>query len=243
MFLLPATLKNKIRSRLRYRLFGQRQFIDEVFSIDRTYDLIKRNQIDIRTAVDIGANTGQWAHNFSRHFPSTRLLSIEANPDNLALLRRVNPDSMQACLAEVAGEDRTFYLPNPSLEKNNTGASLYKELLPGYQDPVCLQLKTSTLDGLKRQFDLIKLDVQGAELDILKGGNATLDTAKFVMIELSLSRYNLDSPLAAEVIAFLHSRSFVFIAVNEILFHKSKPIQLDCCFVHSRFGKFASLDA
>ena len=159
MVMLPARLKNKIRNSLRQRLFGGRKFIDEVISIEHTYDLIKRSQIGIHNAVDIGANAGQWAENFFSHFPSSSLLSIEANPVNLAPLKRVNPDSMQACLAEIAGEIRTFYLPNPAVEKNNTGASLYKEVLPGYQDPVCLELKTSTLDGLKRQFDLIKLDV------------------------------------------------------------------------------------
>ena len=185
---------------------------------------------------------GNGLKTFFFHFPSSNLLSIEANPDNLAPLKRVNPDSIQACLAETS-EIRTFYLPNPAVEKNNTGVSLYKEVLPGYQDPVCLELKTSTLDGLKRQFDLIKLDVQGAELDVLKGGYATLDTAKIVMIELSLCRYNLNSPLAAEVIAYLHNRGFVFLAINEVLFHKTKPIQLDCCFVHSRLSKLVSLDA
>ena len=58
MIPLPSKLKNKIRNRLRHRLFGRRQFIDEAFSLDRTYDLINRSQIDIHTAVDIGANAG-----------------------------------------------------------------------------------------------------------------------------------------------------------------------------------------
>jgi FkbM family methyltransferase len=243
MIPLPKLLKNTIRRYCRLRLFGEQPFVDEVFAIDRTYELIKRNQVDILTAVDIGANKGQWAQAFSRYFPQSSLLSIEANPDNLALLRQVNPDSIQACLAETAGQRRTFYLPNPAVERINTGASLYREVLPGYADPVCLELETSTLDGLSREFDLIKLDVQGAELDVLKGGAATLNSAKFVMIELGLSCYNHNAPLAAEVIAYLHGRGFILLAVNEVLFHHRKPIQLDCCFVHSNLSRLASLGA
>ncbi|MDC3009365.1 FkbM family methyltransferase [Synechococcus sp. AH-736-G20] len=243
MLPLSGNLKNKIREIFRYRLFRERKFIDEVFSVERTFDLIKRQGIDIRSAVDVGANTGQWAKNFLCHFPEVRLLSIEANPDNLPELRTVNPDSIQACLAETSGDIRTFYLPNPVIETNNTGASLYKELLPAYEDAVRLELETSTLDGFNRHFDLIKLDVQGAELDVLKGGISTLANAKFVMIELSLSRYNHSSPLAAEVIAYLHDVGFIFLSVNEVLFHNSKPIQLDCCFVQSRLAHLANLDA
>lgn len=141
MIPLPSKLKNRIRNHLRYRLFGERRSIDEVFAVDHTYDLIKRSKIVISAAVNIGANKGQWALRFSRHFPRARLLSIEANPINLEDLRRVNPDSMQACLAETAGQDRIFYLPNSAVESDNMGASLYRELLPGYRALVCLQLQ------------------------------------------------------------------------------------------------------
>lgn len=241
--LFPKPLKDAIRNHLRQRLFRDQPLVDEVFSIDQTCNLIKRNQVEILTAVDIGANTGQWVQAFSRHFPRASVLSIEANPDNLPLLREVNPDCLQACLAETAGQHRTFYLPNPAVERINTGASLYREVLPGYADPICIELETSTLDSLDREFDLIKLDVQGAELDVLRGGSATLDSAKFVMIELGLSCYNHNAPLAAEVIAYLHSRNFILLAINEVLFHRHKPIQLDCCFVHSSLSGLVSLFA
>jgi len=158
---LPEKLKQLIRKQIDKRLFKGRQFIDNVFNVDNSFELIKNHNIKLLSAVDIGANVGQWAGNFKRHFPETHLLSIEANPENLPSLLSVNPDSIQACLANMSGEIREFYLPNPSVERINTGASLYREVLPGYKDPIRLQLKTTTLDTLERQFDLIKLDVQG----------------------------------------------------------------------------------
>lgn len=236
-------LKRAFRRHLRSRLFGEHQFIDEVFSIDATYNLIKRSQLAVNSAIDIGANTGQWVKKFSLHFPKASVLSVEANPDNLSLLKEINPNAMQACLAETSGQIRTFYLPNPAVNRINTGASLYREVLPAYNDPICLDLKTSTLDELCHHFDLIKIDVQGAELDVLKGGKETLQSAKLVIIELSLARYNYKAPLAAEVISYLHDHGFSLLAINEVLFHRGKPIQLDCCFVRSDQHALLSLDS
>jgi FkbM family methyltransferase len=240
--LLPSPLKTSIRDKLRRRLFGDRLFLDEVFNVNHVYELIKRHHIELETAVDIGANTGQWAKTFMQQFPGTQLLSIEANPENLPALLKVNPNSMQACFAELDGDTREFYLPNPTVERINTGASFYREVLPGYEEPTRLQLVTSTLDSLNRRFDLIKLDVQGAELDVLRGGEKALRSAKIIMIEVSLCRYNYFAPLAAEVISYLHDRGFLFLAVNEVLCHARAPIQLDCCFVCSELEELSFLE-
>lgn len=230
-----------IRKILLDRLPDGRQFVDQSFHIDLTYDLFKRHDIEIKTAVDIGANTGQWAKLFMGHFPEVNLLSIEANPHNLADLKQINPHCLQACLSACGGELRTFYLPNPAVESVNTGASLYRELQPGYEEPVALTLETTTLDAIGTDFDLIKLDVQGADLDVLQGGSQAVRSARIIMVEVSLSQYNDGAPLSAEVIAYLHAQGFVLLAINEILFRHGRPIQLDLCFVHADLRRLAAL--
>ena len=56
--------------------------------------------------------------------------------------------------------------------------------------------------------NLVKIDVQGSELDILKGGMETLVHASDLIIELSHKPYNLDSPKYFDVIPFLQDRGF-----------------------------------
>lgn len=240
---LPHQFKGAIRSWLRPILFRERLFVDEVFRPERVFALLLRHGITIQQAVDIGANTGQWAQLFLAHYPHASLLSVEANPNNLPELRQVNPHCLQACLAARGGETRTFYLPNPAVESVNTGASLYRELQPGYDEPVPLTLETSTLDQLGTTFDLIKLDVQGAELDVLQGGIQAVRSARIIMLEVSLSQYNEGAPLSAEVIAYLHEQGFFLLAINEILFRHGQPIQLDLCFAHSDLRRLASLSS
>ena len=57
--------------------------------------------------------------------------------------------------------------------------------------------------------DLIKLDVQGAELDIIKGATETLKTCKHLILELQVVEYNKGAPLHDEVINYLKTIGFV----------------------------------
>jgi FkbM family methyltransferase len=41
-----------------------------------------------------------------------------------------------------------------------------------------------------REFDLLKIDVQGAEIDVLRGAGRTLAGVEAIVIELSLLEYN-----------------------------------------------------
>ncbi len=68
-----------------------------------------------------------------------------------------------------------------------------------------------TLDSLfesKDDFDLIKLDTQGSELDIISGGIRLCSKAKGILLEVSLTQYNENAPLYDEVIKFMDNFGF-----------------------------------
>jgi GR25 family glycosyltransferase involved in LPS biosynthesis len=56
--------------------------------------------------------------------------------------------------------------------------------------------------------DFMKLDVQGAELDVLKGAQRCLDHCTDLIIELQHTEYNIGAPLKDEVIAYLETLGF-----------------------------------
>jgi hypothetical protein len=71
-----------------------------------------------------------------------------------------------------------------------------------------------TLDNITAETSLrspllLKLDVQGFELEVLKGASQTLALSEIVIMEASLLPYNDGSPLFAEVIAFMNKEGFV----------------------------------
>jgi FkbM family methyltransferase len=69
--------------------------------------------------------------------------------------------------------------------------------------------------------DLIKIDVQGAELDILKGAIKCLEHAKHVIVELQKVEYNKGAPNKDEVIEFLKENGFHLVGNGP--FHDAGP--------------------
>ena len=58
---------------------------------------------------------------------------------------------------------------------------------------------------------MVKMDVQGAELDVLKGMKKTLKTVKHLILELQNVEYNKGAPLRGEVIDWLESNGFKYV--------------------------------
>jgi hypothetical protein len=69
------------------------------------------------------------------------------------------------------------------------------------------------LDTLIKMFnfpspDMIKIDVQGAELDVLLGATETLQSCQDIILELQSEEYNIGSPKLDEVKTYLESIGF-----------------------------------
>lgn len=164
------------------------------------------------SVLDVGAHEGGWTAEARQVWPTARYLLIEGNPACSSLLDASGEEWRLALLSAERGV-ATFWLPVAGI---NTGASLYRERTPYFADDRCTGVKclTTTLDEelAGQTFDLIKLDVQGAELDVLRGGPATLAAARGVIVEVSLVPYNDGAPLAGEVDAYLRAAGFVEVA-------------------------------
>lgn len=74
------------------------------------------------------------------------------------------------------------------------------------------------------KFDLIKIDTQGSELDIITGGKILCGKAKGILLEVSLTQYNENSPLYNQVIEFMDDFGFkavdILDEVNNVFLHQ-----------------------
>ena len=115
-----------------------------------------------------------------------------------------------------------------------TGSSVYRENTVYYQDPIVIKKWAYALDDLNLpRFDLIKLDVQGSELDILKGGKKYLAATQptYLLLETSIQEYNQDAPLAGEVISYLNKNRYRLCDIFDVLYDKSNQLlQVDFLF-------------
>jgi len=98
------------------------------------------------------------------------------------------------------------------------GNSYYKEYNNNvFPESNFIIKKSKTLDTIVKEKnfqlpDLIKIDVQGAELDVLKGATETLKYCKYLIVELQDINYNQGAPLAPITIKYLEDNGWKLIS-------------------------------
>lgn len=171
-----------------------------------------------KRALDIGAHVGTFTKELYYRNPECKTIMVEANKECEPALRLLSKPYDLIALSDVRGI-LYFYI-----EKNNpiaTGASLYKENTEWYAEGKykTITVEADTLDNRNyfdgQPIDLIKIDVQGAELDILKGGEKTIQNASYVILEMSLSQYNQGAPLIGEVVDKMVEYGFCIVDILE----------------------------
>jgi FkbM family methyltransferase len=181
--------------------------------------------------LDIGAFEGNWSKMAMKIWPSAKLALVEANPKKAAALRRdlelANAVVIESLLGATDASDVSFYIME-------SGSSVLEEHSDVERERVSLKQRTldSVAQGLPTP-DLIKIDVQGYELEVLRGGKQTLAKAQAVLVELSLIEVNDGAPLLDEALNFMRTAGFVAYDVLEI--HR-RPLdgamnQIDVLFV------------
>jgi 3'-phosphoadenosine 5'-phosphosulfate (PAPS) 3'-phosphatase len=77
-------------------------------------NVLKKRGISPLTAIDIGANVGEWYKDFKQHFPHANVLSVEANPQFEAELKSVNPNSLITLMGRENNDMGVeFYINQP----------------------------------------------------------------------------------------------------------------------------------
>jgi len=163
--------------------------------------------------LDIGAHSGQFYRWAKRTWPTSAIWMVEANEVHERILKNITLGTDDEYLIAVLGDeerDVTFY--TRSDKPHTEGASYYKE--NAYWDIPQLVMKIpkrlQKLDNLFEdiQFDIIKMDTQGSELDIIKGGKNLCKKASAIILEVSLVDLNEGAPTYDEVIGFMDDFGF-----------------------------------
>jgi hypothetical protein len=113
-----------------------------------------------------------------------------------------------------------------------------KKLFRGTDEVGTLKIPVKRLDDFKPEWEkhsriLLKIDVQGFELSVLKGATETLSKCAFVYVECSETELYVGQALYRDVAGFLEQHGFMqHSRYNETIVN-GKLIQADCLFARN----------
>ena len=190
-------------------------------SVTRPIGLIKPFLEDVRARgfaprgiIDIGANRGEWTRMALSIFPGASVLMIEPQDEMEGFLaelesRELNCHFIKAGVGRQPGElaqtiwedsEGSSFLPPPTAELQGAGKQRKTRIV--------------TIDGvLAKDYpqlmpDLVKLDIQGFELEALSGAETIFGKTELFILEVSLFGFLPGWPLAREVISFMSARGY-----------------------------------
>jgi len=191
------------------------------------FTALKNRGVNFTKVLDIGAYEGQWTYNFKKLFPDADVLMIEANEDKQVYLRGIGP--YKIALLSDSEKEVDYFKSQTSI---STGNSIYRENtdIPFTSE----KRKTQTLQNIvgNETYDLIKMDVQGSELDIMKGSEDVIKKSKYLLLEMQAFEYNKNAPNASEVIAYLHSLNFHLLDLMDTAYIQDYLINIDALFIN-----------
>jgi FkbM family methyltransferase len=186
--------------------------------------------------LDIGANIGQFHQLAKQIFNESYIFSIEASDECEEYLKQITD---QYYIGLLSKDDTEYNFYSRKDTGIGTGNSIYRELTSFYSDEYVRIIKKQgiKLDNLFEpgsEFDLIKIDTQGSELDIIEGGINLCYKAKGILLEVSLTQYNENSPLYDEVINYMNKIGFIKTEILDETYNHGSH-QQDILFINEKF--------
>jgi len=192
------------------------------------------------TVIDVGAAYGTFTSQCFNLFPDAYYVLLEPLKEYkpfLEALAASKPRAKYIMAAAYVKTGETIINVHPDL----VGSSLYLEEEDSDVNGVPRAVQTVTLDSLMKRHSskppfFLKIDVQGAELDVLMGAEETLQSADFVLLEVSLFEFFKGGPQFFDILEFMNSRGFV---AYDIVGLQYRPLdnalsQVDMAFVKER---------
>jgi FkbM family methyltransferase len=180
--------------------------------------------------VDVGANEGKFTATVRLLEPRARVIAIEPSPDPLAILTARFAGDPQVTVDGRAVSDHVG-----SAAFNVTQWSVYDSLLTpnetiavDSQEIVALTTLDQIVDGPVR---VLKIDVQGAEVAVLRGATRTLAVTDAVILEVLFTSHYEGDALFGELDGLMREAGFVLTGLTEAERKGGRAMWADACYV------------
>lgn len=205
----------------------------------------------INTIFDIGAAHGYESYNLARVFEHSMIYGFEPTPEHYEYCLKHYASIDESIKARIYIENIAlndtdgrikFYPLDDNAQSNNTGMASKFKLIDPHVFPhehnlqKEIEVDSRSLNSWCTEHkiypDLIWMDAQGAELDILKGGNKILETTKVVMTEAALKPYYHGHTMKYDIDQYLTEYGFKELTSACKLMHE---YEVDTIYINQKY--------
>lgn len=215
-------------------IFDRNHYINQPVPIEKELKILF-NQKDALTLFEIGACEGEDSIKYSRLFPNSKIYVFEPLPNNIKLIKNnllqyniSNVYYFNKALSSKEGVAEFFVSeskPNVPAHADWDFGNKSSSLLPPdkhieYYDFIKFEKKIKVETSTIRHFcekhiiaeiDFVHMDVQGAELMVLKGAENFISSIKSVWLEVSTIKMYKQQPLVNKIKSFMKDNNFILI--------------------------------
>jgi FkbM family methyltransferase len=173
-----------------------------------------------KTIYDVGACVLHWTNEATQIWPESEIVAFEAMPSceflykdkgipyHIGVLSNESNKTVEFYQNDQHPGGNSYYIENSDI---NANSAFY------FNETHKRTYQTVTLDAVFRlkqlpKPELLKMDVQGAELDVLRGAEEVLESVEHVILELQSVEYNKGAPLREIVIQYMYTIGFELVA-------------------------------
>jgi len=200
---------------------------------------LKEHGFKLTHAIDIGCHKGKWSERLLKTYPEAKILLIDASDKYADDLNKLGTFKCAAVGQE--NEEKTFYYSDNEMDES--GNSLYKENSnTPFKRKRIETKKLSEIVDSDTVYQLIKMDIQGAELEVIEGSLDLFSKTKFVQLECAVFKNNIGAPNFEQIVNYMANTGFKVFDIENI-FWNGKLMGIDFLFVNQNMPKEFSLEA
>lgn len=197
----------------------------------------------IKTIIDIGANDGSFAMRMRKSFPDAQIISFEPLKDAYdSLVKRMAEEkdfiAYNMALGDTTGESVIHKSASDPSSSLLPMGELHKKLYPHSAEHTDETIRVERLDDViegdtLQKPVLIKIDVQGFEAGVIRGGPRTIASADIILVENSFVTLYEGQALFGEIHDLLCDLGFSYRGRSETHYNEKtgEPIYEDSVFM------------
>lgn len=224
----------KVKAKLRNALANK----FALSSMEESLSKFLPSQLDI--LIDVGANQGNFTKVLRSLNPVRQVYFCEANTNCISILEKnkLHHDVIiPKIISDKVGEENFYIYSAESTSSMFSFENNMDEITE--LNTKAKEIKTIpsiSIDNLIKEYnikeiDLLKIDVQGAELKVLEGSKSSFSKIKNIWVEVSMKKIYQNSPVFSEVYEYLNQHGFIFKSFSPVFKSKNGEIlQADVLF-------------